>query len=1045
MKRLTLIVAVSLFCINAYAEQLILVPTKSLSETLSLIESKSIRVHYYNDDFAIATAASDPKGTFTILDQNPWKSGMSYYIVLIDKHVSKTDYINSIQKSAYILYDGGSYLIIKTNETLYGQLQPAKNDGMVRIFNRSVIAPKFRSLVNNLKAEPNPVIQGYLSEVSASNITATVQHLQNYGTRDSYQPQSIQAQNWLYSQFEQLGLSVQTQDFTMPGGSASDNVIATKLGTKYPNEYVVVGGHYDSRSSASTAPGADDNASGTAAVLEIARILSQYEFDRSIIFCAFSGEEYGLYGSSAYASSCAQQGKDIFGYFNLDMIGYLQLGNSIMTTLIYPQSALELANFYTSVCSVYLPNFIIQPGSFTGGDSDHTSFNNNGFMGIFPFENINAYSPYIHTANDVVGTSYNNENQAAIFTKASLASIVTMANMLMPPSNLVAIPGDGFVTLQWSEMFDIDNFKIYRNGEYLSSTTSNTFTDFGVENGTQYAYYITAIYSESGNESAPSNTAMATPMPPIDLPLFLNFENGSPYWNLQPSWGITSSAYYSASHSLTDSPNGNYQNTQETFATLDPLNLQGYTAASLSFWTKYDLENSWDYVWIEVSTNNQSWTSLDQFTGTQSSWVKKTYSLNSYIDQPYVRIRFRFKSDNSVVKDGIYIDDFEVTVEGGFNKHHIAIPSGWSGISSYVVPVNTNIQQVLSPIASKLIILENLEQAYWPAEEINTIVDWSSGSGYFIKCSQNATLTLSGNINGNRTIELLEGWNLIPVISSCEVNCNEVFGPISSQIDLIKEVASSRVYWPSQGIESLSQLWPGKAYLVKANSAVAITYPECSVKEIEVLPTKAKAQSAWAAVSPTPHSHTIGFTANAIQLLQVGDIIGVFTPNGICAGEFAVESNTEPFALVAFSNDLLTTAVDGMEPNDAMSFKLLRGTSKEEFNLIPTYDNSMPNEGFFIPEGISLIQSFALESTGITPNPFNFKIFPNPARESVTIQIDIENALVEAINISGQVVYKTTITHEITINTASWPSGVYMFKIIGGSSTHIRRIVVTSK
>jgi hypothetical protein len=134
-----------------------------------------------------------------------------------------------------------------------------------------------------------------------------------------------------------------------------------------------------------------------------------------------------------------------------------------------------------------------------------------------------------------------------------------------------------------------------------------------------------------------------------------------------------------------------------------------------------------------------------------------------------------------------------------------------------------------------------------------------------------------------------------------------------------------------------------------------------------------------------------------------------------------------------------------MEPNDAMSFKLLRGTSKEEFNLIPTYDNSMPNEGFFIPEGISLIQSFALESTGITPNPFNFKIFPNPARESVTIQIDIENALVEAINISGQVVYKTTITHEITINTASWPSGVYMFKIIGGSSTHIRRIVVNSK
>jgi hypothetical protein len=1045
MKRYALIVAVTLFSINAYADQLVLIPTKSLTETLSLIESKSIKVHYYNDDFAIATAATSPKEPYTVLDQTPWENGISYYIVLIDKYVSKTDYLISISNSAEVLYDGGTYLIIKSNETLYGQLQPAKNDGMVRIFNRSVSIPKLRPLSNNLKGTPDPIVQSYLGEVSASNITATVQHLQNYGTRDSYQPQSVQAQNWIYSQFEELGLSVQTQDFTMPGGSASDNVIATKLGTKYPNEYVVVGGHYDSRSSASTAPGADDNASGTAAVIEIARILSQYEFDRTIIFCAFSGEEYGLYGSSAYASSCAQQGKDIFGYFNLDMIGYLQFGNSIITTLIYPQSALELANFYTSVCSVYLPDFIIQTGTLTGGDSDHTSFNNNGFMGIFPFENINAYSPYIHTANDVVGTSYNNENQAAIFTKASLASIVTMANMLMPPSNLVAMPGDGFVTLQWSEMFDIENFKIYRNGEYLSSTTSNTFTDYGVVNGIQYSYYITAIYTESGNESVPSNTAVATPMPPIDLPIFLNFENGAPYWSLESNWGITSTAYYSASQSLTDSPNGNYQNAQETFATLDPINLEGYTAASLSFWTKYDLETDWDYVWIEVSTNSQSWTSLDEFTSTQSSWVKKTYSLNSYIDQPYVRIRFRFKSDNSVVKDGIYIDDFEIAVEGGYNKHLIAIPSGWSGISSFVIPVNTNIQQVLSPIASKLIILENMEQAYWPAEEINTIVDWSPGSGYFIKCSQNATLTLTGNINENRTIELQEGWNVIPVLSPCEVNCSELFEPISSQIDVVKEVASSKVFWPSQGVVSLVELLPGKSYLVKVNSVTTITYPECAEKKLSTLPAKATLQNSWGSVPPTPHSHVIGFSQNANQNLQVGDIIGVFAPNGLCAGEVEVESTSEPFALVAFANDALTTSVDGMDLNDAMSFKLLRGTSKEEFNLIPTFDDAMPNGGQFIAEGISLVQSFELESTGITPNPFNFKIYPNPARESVTIQIDVDNAIVEVINLSGQAVFKTTIARECTIGTALWPSGVYMFKITGANSVHIQRIVVNSK
>ncbi len=119
---------------------------------------------------------------------------------------------------------------------------------------------------------------------------------------------------------------------------------------------------------------------------------------------------------------------NVLGYFNLDMIGYLEDGNTITTTLIYPESAKPLADFYTSVTSVYLPNFIVKTGNLTGGDSDHTSFNNNGYMGVFPFENIDAYSPHIHTADDIVGLSYNSEEQAVVFTKAALASVATLAN-----------------------------------------------------------------------------------------------------------------------------------------------------------------------------------------------------------------------------------------------------------------------------------------------------------------------------------------------------------------------------------------------------------------------------------------------------------------------------------------------------------------------------------------------------------------------------------------------------------------------------------------
>ncbi len=165
---------------------------------------------------------------------------------------------------------------------------------MVRIYNKRVTLPSSPATTTKNRLDPDPFIVDLLGMKSTTNLTATVQHLQDYGTRNAYQPTSITAQNWIKDQFESYGLSVELMDFPMPSGAASDNVIATLPGTKYPDEFVIMGCHYDSYSYSGLAPGADDNASGVAGVLEIARLLSQYEFDRTIVFCTFSGEEYGL-------------------------------------------------------------------------------------------------------------------------------------------------------------------------------------------------------------------------------------------------------------------------------------------------------------------------------------------------------------------------------------------------------------------------------------------------------------------------------------------------------------------------------------------------------------------------------------------------------------------------------------------------------------------------------------------------------------------------------------------------------------------------------
>ena len=272
-----------------------------------------------------------------------------------------------------------------------------------------------------------PIIYNMIAIVDTDTVVSIIQHLQDYGTRNCKKPQAIQAQNWIKGHFENYGLSVELQDFLVGGSSSSDNVLGTMTGQLYPDEYVIIGGHYDSYTGGNQEPGADDNASGTAGVMEIAKILSQFEFERSIVFCAFSGEEYGLYGSEAYAARAESEGMNILGYFNLDMIGYNEPGELIHTDMIAPPGAAELSDFYKAVSAIYLPDFLIYDAVTIPGGSDHVSFNNHGFMGIFPCEEDMSYSPFIHTSNDLIGPSVNSMLKAQKFMQAALASVVSLA------------------------------------------------------------------------------------------------------------------------------------------------------------------------------------------------------------------------------------------------------------------------------------------------------------------------------------------------------------------------------------------------------------------------------------------------------------------------------------------------------------------------------------------------------------------------------------------------------------------------------------------
>lgn len=1018
------------------ADGLYLIHTQGYENQKALAANPAFKIHLYKENWVIASSAVMPKAPHQLLDAQAWTEGKTYFVVYLPAQESK-QYSQS-RPFANILFQDHDFIIVSAQEDELTLDFPYKNDGVLRI------APAEAKLAEKGKQRlpqsitPDPYVQGLIDQVSATNITASVQHLQDYGTRNAYHPKSVEAQNWLKAQFQAMGLSVELQDFPMPSGNASDNVIATLPGTKYPNEFVVVGSHFDSYSSNNNiAPGADDNASGTAGVLEIARILSQHSFDRTIVFCSFSGEEYGLYGSDAYATRAAQQGMDIHGYFNLDMTGYLKPGNTtIKSTLIFPPSAQELANFYMDVVTTYLPNFVVQPGTLSGGDSDHTSFNNNGFMGIFPFEAVPDYSPYIHTANDVVGTSYNNENQATIFTKASLASVVTMANRLNPPRDFVAIPGDGVVDLSWTPLPDAASFNVYKNGQLYQNVLTNSFSDTDVVNGTSYTYYITAIYSGSNLESDPSNSVTVIPMPPLSLPFVNDFESGAPYWEFSEGWGLSTTQAYSPTHSISESPTGQYQNSVTSFAYLRPFALNlGYSSAEVSFWTRYDIENNYDYAYFEISTDGNTWVTLGQFSGTQNNWQKKTYNLNNYLDKPFVKFRFRFASDFMVTKDGIYIDDFAINTTGNVYTQNNLLQAGWNTLSSYVIPTNPSLTAVFAPLGNKLEAVQTLNGVFIPAQNLNTIGNWTPSTGYKVKLNQPSSLAISGQSLAGNTVQLQAGWNLLPVMSAVGANVEALFAGQLNRLVMLKEMGTNLVYWPEFQATGFTTLLPSRAYLVKLSEPATVVFSAGSSLDF---PTKERPITQ---ITITPNTHIVGLSSQALTVANPGNLIMAFNQQNLLSGQFEVQPGLKGIIAIA-GNDSLSPAIEGMLQGEAIRWKLFNPTTGYYTDLIATYDSQMPEQGFYHHEGISLVTAFTADAVGLQEHEWTISIYPNPVSDILHIvSASGEIDRVKITDIRGIVLKTFRLSETKDCNVSDLASGTYIIQLEGLSATTNRLFI----
>jgi len=301
-----------------------------------------------------------------------------------------------------------------------------------------------------------PVVQTLMSSLSNSNVLATVTQLSSYKNRYYTSTTGVAAATWLKTHWETLAQGrsdVKVEAFTHAAW-AQPSVILTITGQTLPNEVVVLGAHLDSinqSSSAGTAPGADDDASGIATLTEVIRTLMSNNFKpaRTVKFMGYAAEEVGLRGSKEIANKHKADGVNVVGVLQLDMTNFH--GSTADIVVIGDFTDASQNAFLGTLIDTYA-NATRMAANCGYACSDHASWTNNGFRSSLPFEaEINDSNPFIHTEGDTLANSGGNVDHSMKFVRLATAYVGELAKGGfggptrdgIPPTVGVTSPGSG--------------------------------------------------------------------------------------------------------------------------------------------------------------------------------------------------------------------------------------------------------------------------------------------------------------------------------------------------------------------------------------------------------------------------------------------------------------------------------------------------------------------------------------------------------------------------------------------------------------------------
>lgn len=371
--------------------------------------------------------------------------------------------------------------------------------------------------------ESDHKIYEIIESISADRIESDIRTLANFGTRHTLSDTVSHtrgigaARRWIKQEFDNIssscqdclevsyhkGLVKEGESRRIPTDTWIVNVMAIKRGTTHPNKYIIMSGDIDSRvsdplNSTSDSPGANDNASGMAGVLEAARVLSQYEFESSIIFLGLSGEEQGLFGGKFLAADALEWGWDVIGILNNDMIGNIHgidgvVDNSTFRVFSEPTPpkpdeqqliwnrfyggevdgpSRQLARYVERVTSKYITNLsakMIYRLDRFGRGGHHRPFNDQGIAGVRIMETHENYNMQHQDIRVEDGIAYGDVIEGVNFdyaAKLTAVNAITLASIAWAPPAPELIMIGGAVRpstrLKWEPVNGNDTFAGYK-------------------------------------------------------------------------------------------------------------------------------------------------------------------------------------------------------------------------------------------------------------------------------------------------------------------------------------------------------------------------------------------------------------------------------------------------------------------------------------------------------------------------------------------------------------------------------------------------------